>query len=417
MRVLVELFDKDPIKNVLGVCIFEPEIVVYLCDRRDSAFFKESAIYRLLKRRRLKTMPRFYYFDASDPVGIKKVIRAVIHDYPGCVFDFSGGRDLVLFMAGACFHEMHLPGYYLDVAQEQFVNLRGCEHLEPAFAVPDFSVEDIFAMSGATVQGHGHFHPAEVRDGFEDDILAVFEIVRRNTKAWGDFVAWLQTVCSKMPAGQLTLHAPKRIGNNHGSLYANPVLLHHLLEAGVLSRCDVSHKTVDLVFKSPLHKKCLLIEGVWLELYTYILAGQSGVFNDVQTSVVVDWDGVEGGSDNAKNEVDVLLVRGVVPVFISCKMSLPSALALSEIRLLATKFGGENSRAVVVTGGRLGNNFKALQARAADLGIIILDKDIIDSGQLKSSLVHIAQKFQPPKEPRLVNAAMLSPQLRDPAES
>lgn len=406
MRVLIELFDRDPVENVLSACIFKPEIVVYLCDERDSAFFKESAIYRLFKHRGLKTLPRFYYFDASDPVGIRGVLEAVVRDYPGCVFDFSGGRDLVLLVAGACFGEMRLPGFYIDLQRERFINLRGCEELAWLFEIPKFTAEDVFAMTGATVHGYGHFHTKGIDDGFERDILAVFEVVRKNPRAWGDFVSYLQGLCAGTPQNTLSVEGPRRVKNGRSSARANPVLIGHLQQTGVITKSSITRHRLELTFKSPLHRRCLLIEGVWLELFCYVTARQSGTFNDARTSVVVDWDGVEGGSDNAKNEVDVFLVRGVTPVFISCKMSLPSALALSEIRLLATKFGGSQSRAVVLTAGELGDNHRALRARAQDLGIHILDRDVLNEGLLAQRLNEIAGT-QTENEPRLVDSHML----------
>lgn len=395
MRVLVELLDKDPIANVLGPCIFSPEIVVYLCDIRDSTFFKESAIYRLFKRRKMKTSPRFYYFDATNPGGIRKVLRAVARDYPGCVIDFTGGRDLVLLAAGVCHAELNLPGFYIDMPTERFINVRGCEHLEKDFAIPNFTADDILAMAGATVHGDGHYHVSGFSDSFEHDALAIYEIVQKNPKAWGEFVAWLQKFCSGTANTQMSVEGMKQKSSRNSS-QPNRVILKALQGTSAVDFKDIGKNRIEIIFKSPLHRKCLLIEGVWLELFCYFTAKNSNVFNDVRTSIVVDWDGVEGGRHNAKNEVDVLLVRGMVPVFISCKTGVPSALALSEIRLLSSKFGGSLSRTVLLTAARLGDEHKALRLRAADLNIALLDRSVSESGRLERVLTDLACPYPPP---------------------
>lgn len=413
LRVLIELFDRNPIHNVLGACIFKPNIVVFLCDTRDAGFFKESAVYRLFKRRKLKTQPRFYYFDASDPVGIRRVLGAVVRDYPGCVFDFSGGRDLVLLVAGACFAELQLPGFYIELPAGRFINMRGCQAEKDGFALPAFTAEDIFAMAGATVHGHGHFPTGQMDADFERDVLATWEVVQHNTKAWSEFVSWLQAVCNGSNSGELRVDGPRRVKGGRGGSHANPVLLNRLKEAGVLTRVDIQKHRVELKFKSALHRRCLLIEGVWLELYGYVSAKNSGLFDDVRTSIIVDWDGVEGGADNAKNEVDIFLVKGVTPIFISCKMSLPTALAMSEIRLLATKFGGRHSRAVVLTAGVLGEEHKALRQRAAELEITMLDKNVLARGGLVGSLIQLVNPPPVPKAQRLVDSRMLPQNLPD----
>ncbi len=403
MRVLIELLDRDPLENVLASCIFRPDEVVFLCDTRDATFFKESAIYRLLRRRKLKTQPRFYYFDASDPVGISRVLGAVVRDHPGCVFDFSGGPDLALLVAGAVFAEMRLPAFYIDIARGRFISLRGCESLAEQFAIPSFTAEDVFAMTGAAVHGYGHFSQNAINAAFEQDVLAAFAVVQRNAKAWGGFVSWLQGLCAGTPAGQLEVTGPRR--SRGGRYAANPVLLGHLEDAGLLRRVSFEKNLVTITFKSPLIRRCLLIEGVWLELYCYVTARRAGSFNDVRTSMIVDWDGANGGAANARNEVDVFLVKGVTPVFISCKMSLPSALSMSEIRLLATKFGGRHSRAVMLTAARFGEEHRALKARAADLELCLIDGETLARGTLVEELERIAAPLPEP-ETRLVGHRM-----------
>ncbi len=386
MRFLVELFDKEPIENVLGACIFEPEIVILLCDERDAVLFKESAIYRLLRRRNLRTRPRFYYFDGTDTTAIRQVIGAVVRDYPDCVFDFTGGRDLVLLTAGEMCAEDGLPGFYVDLPRGRFINVRGCEQLAASFKMPCFSAEDVLALTGATVHGYGHFHPGHITRDFEKDILAVFAVAQHNPKAWGAFVNWLQACAAHSPPGALTVACPQKMQDGDNRVVLNPAVVDGLLAAGVLKQVQRHGKRVQLTFKSALHRKCLLNQGVWLELYCYVVAKNAGFFDDVRTSVVVDWDGVEGGPDATKNEVDVLLVKGVVPVFISCKMSPPSPLALSEIKVLSAKFGGGYSRTVVLTASVLSAEHRSLKARAADLGILLLDGGAMDSNILAGRL-------------------------------
>ncbi len=389
IRVLVEFFDKEPIKNVMGTCIFEPELVVFLCDKRDLKLVKESAVYRLLRHRKLRTRPRFYYMDASRPEEIVRVMQAVVRDYPGCVFDFSGGRDLALLTAGAYCETHEIRAYYIDYDNQRFIDLRGCKGLESQFAMPVFSAEDIFVLTGATIHGYGHFEAKELTPEFERDVLQVWEIVKTNTKAWGNFVAWLQAVCSKTSPLALEMECPLYLNSEPHGVKANPLILENLQQAGILKQCRIKKESVLLEFKSLLHKKSLMNQGIWLELYCYTMAKQSGFFDDVRTSLVIDWDGVEGGPDTTKNEVDVFLVKGVVPVFVSCKMSVPIPLALSEIKVLSVKFGGSQSKAVLVTAGVLGPEHKALQIRAADLGVTLIDFTAIKKEEMKQELIAV----------------------------
>ncbi|MEG2206274.1 MAG: hypothetical protein RRY03_06315, partial [Oscillospiraceae bacterium] len=100
IKTIVELYDKEPVENVLSACVFEPQILVYICDISDNTLRKETAVYRILKSRGLKTKPRFYYIDTTNLAAIYRTLAAVVRDYPGCMFDFTGGKDLVLLAAG-----------------------------------------------------------------------------------------------------------------------------------------------------------------------------------------------------------------------------------------------------------------------------------------------------------------------------
>lgn len=391
MRVLVELFDKEPIENILGTCIFEPEIVVFICDQRDSSLVKESAVYRLLRHRKLKTQPRFYYLDATDITEITRVLDAVHHDYPGCIFDFTGGTDLILLVAGAFCKAKNIPGYYIDFENQRFINVQKCSHLIERFRMPVFSAEDVFVITGATIHGYGHFEPKELNSELEQDASRVWNIVSQNPKAWGSFVGWLQASCSRTSSLALQVCGTQEMKSGTNGGRYNRVVARHLRDVGILTFLQEHGQTVELEFKNLVLKKSLQNQGIWLELYCYNTAKNTGYFDDVRTSIVIDWDGVDGGPDSTKNEVDVFLVKGMTPVFISCKMSIPVPLALSEIKILSIKFGGRHSRTVLVTGGTLGAEHRALRARAADLEVHLLDDSVIRSGKLGDELIRISQ--------------------------
>lgn len=407
MHILVELFDREPIKNVLGASIFKPDVVVFLCDQRDSSLFKESAVFRFFKRRGMKTRPRFYYFDALSVEAVTRLLEAVVRDYPGCVFDFTGGRDIVL-LAAAMFCEKHgLPAFHIDAKRGRFTNVQGCAALAERFALPRFTAEDLLAVTGATVHGHGHVVLDPIDGEMEQDVLAVFKIVMENTRAWGDFVSYLQICCAGSPAGELDMTGAKTMPGSSQLMRYNPAIFERLHEAGIFTQYAVEGKGVAFSFKSPLMKRCLMNSGIWLELYCFVMASRTHWFDEVQTSVVIDWDGVDGGADTAKNEVDLLLIKGITPVFVSCKMGLPGALALSEVKLLANKFSGTLGRAVVVCAQPLGRESRALQNRAEDLGVLLLGREALREDRLPELL--IAAATYPPPAPQQHVAATRPP--------
>ena len=229
VKTLVELYDKEAVENVLGACIFEPEMVVYICDERDSSMRKETAVDRLFKSRGLRSRARFYYIDTSDPARIHRTLEAVVRDYPGCVFDCTGGKDLVLLAAGVFCREKGLPAYYIDTQRAKFVDLGGCEALKSRFRLPQLTAEDIFSIAGARLVGSGHFAVEELGEELENDARRIWPVVFRDPAAWGKLVGFFQAAGD---SGQgLSVDAPHtlRVNRQTTAVY-QPQLLHELEE-------------------------------------------------------------------------------------------------------------------------------------------------------------------------------------------
>ena len=393
MNTIVELYDKEPLENVLSACIFQPEMVVYVCDVKDNTLRKERAVYRFFRSRGIRAKARFYYIDTTDLTLILKLLHAIRKDYPDCVFDCTGGKDLVLLAAGIFCMENRVPAYYMDIASRRFINLFGCESMQKQFSVPDLSAENIFALTGAKLVGSGHFKGETLDSEFEDDVLAVWNEILRDQNGWHRTAGFLQAAGARHPEQELGIHAKTEIRvNTQLTASADENFLCRLEHIGVIRDLRFDGQRVEFFHKSTLMRRCLQNHGIWLELFAYVSAKRSGLFSDVRTSVLVDWDGSEYNNKGTRNEVDVLAVHNVTPVFISCKMGVPTPLALSEIKTLSDKFGGERTQTVLMTAADVEKKNPAVAQRARDLGIYLLDARKMDSGALAKRLRIIAEK-------------------------
>ncbi len=402
MRFLIKLFDREPIKNLLSACVFEPEVVVYLCDETHANLFRESAMYRFFKQRGMKTIPRFLYLDPWSPVEVRGVLRAAFRDYEGCVLDLTGGQDLLLVMAGMLAQDMNLPVFHIDIYRRRFGNVRRCHELEQAFFMPHFSADDLLAATGAGIQGYGHIQPEQWDEAFEEEALAVFELVLQSTRRFGNFVHFLQQCCAKLHTETLQVVVLKKMRVDGRTVHHHAPLFQSLRAMGVLMQYEERETEVHFRFKSILHKRCLLSVGVWLELYCYIMARRTGFFSETLSSVLIQWSGEENNIEATKNEVDLLLVKGVMPVFVSCKTGVPHAQALYEVKQLCDRFAGSFGRAVLVTAQDLGVEAEAVRHRAAELRILLLDRRDIRKNRVGAKLQELAQSPAPrPRMPRV----------------
>ena len=141
---------------------------------------------------------------------------------------------------------------------------------------------------------------------------------------------------------------------------------------------EKSEKGFTLHYASPQVKKALLQEGQVLELVVYLALLKAGVEEelpvDVMTGVSLLWDD-DNDPEETENEVDVIALRGTVPVFISCKNGRVEPEELYKLSTVTERFGGELGRAVLIANqlpeeGRFAQSFRA---RAEDMNIRILD--------------------------------------------
>ena len=167
-------------------------------------------------------------------------------------------------------------------------------------------------------------------------------------------------------------------------------LMTRLAEFGLLQDVHASGGRVQFRFESPIVRQCLNDIGVWLEMYVYKQAVESGLFDDVQISVVVDWDGDINESINTINEIDLILTRGVSSLFVSCKSGVPSTMALNEINTLTEWFGGMFSKGVIVTMCELSTVSPATYRRAIDMGLCVIQKEDMEAGKIGELLAAAA---------------------------
>ncbi len=133
-------------------------------------------------------------------------------------------------------------------------------------------------------------------------------------------------------------------------------LLDKLQRRGVID--DQSSKdALKYTYHSQLLRYCTQKEGNVLEVKT-LLEGRSVLengapyFHDCKMSVSIDWDGVVHNSQKripeTRNEIDVVLMHGTVPLFISCKNGSIDEEELYKLHTVAEYFGGPYAKKMLI---------------------------------------------------------------------
>ena len=348
VRTLVELYDERPLENVLGVELFRPEQVIYVCpDETPENAGKQLGAY--FAHRGIAARLRFMRVDKYDTEAVLQAFREILREHPDAVIDITGGTDDVLFAAGLACAEEKIPVVTYSRTRNRFYSI---QHAPDAHGVPceiAFSVEDCFLMAGGSMRKGRVDNSVLYR--YLDDIDPFFSVFLKYRARWDRIVSYIQRISPAREDGTFSLgvQGAYTVKGEHGALSAPEDALRDFERIRLISCLQIEpEESVSFVFRDPQVRAWLRDVGSVLELCVYKACLDSGIFNDVRSSAVVDWNGDDPDS-KVSNELDVMCTRGITPVFISCKTCMIRTEALNELAVLRDRFGGGIARAAIVT--------------------------------------------------------------------
>ena len=153
MQTLIELYDERPLENVLGVEVFRPQRVVYICPEgvaSDQTIQKELRAY--FRHRGMKLELIFYRSSVYDVGAMLRVFRKVLTQYPDASLDITGGTDAVLFAAGLLSAECGIPVFTYSRKRNRFYNICNAPFASNVLCDVSFTVEECFLMAGGSMR-------------------------------------------------------------------------------------------------------------------------------------------------------------------------------------------------------------------------------------------------------------------------
>ncbi len=377
MKTIIELFDRETILNILAVCAFDPapEQVVFVGDfgdRRELESIKDWTA-GFLAARGIESRLYFRDVDTSDCSAIIEELFAVEREFPECVLEISGGKYLSLLAAGMFAENTDIPIFHYDIDRRNFADIRGFAEANEV-PLPYFSARDVFELSQAGTLGYGHFSPPQLDLEAREDARQLWYIFLAHRSDWHEIVLFFQSA-DTLPGSGLAVDTNRMIKNM--SSRERDQLLEELAEAGLITRLRKRGSQVQFTYKSSVVRAMLQDAGAALELFTYAcIKRRADHFWDCEINIRIDWDG-EGPSATS-NELDVVAMCGLTPLFISCKSGRLQTAHLNEIYTVTKKLGGLFARPVLMTAalGSADDNRWMLQ-RASDMGIAQIGLDDI----------------------------------------
>ena len=337
--VQIDFFDKDIVSTLLPVTTMEPDKVCFLIDKR-IASGKDSKNLELAINKRLPgTKVEFYPVEIDSVLDINANIEKIVSENQDDVkyIDLTGGSELMSACGYRAAKEHGITAIYIDVRRENVLNIDTAEIIKE---VNHLTLEDWLNAVGAKRLGDSRDLPPE--EEF-DDIIAVSEVLFDHIPDW-------QSLCQ---------HIANRIAQTNGMEIEIPVNIcksrkgltaieNAFEDYGLWTRVDSEDTDSRRVYRftDKRRRGYITTFGVWLEFYIYIQALR--VYDEAAVGVVIDW--YEGDNiDTEDNEIDVMVMRRSVPIFISCKMRKPVSGDLYEVGFMASKLSGARAKGIVAT--------------------------------------------------------------------
>lgn len=392
----VEFFTKDAIENICTSLLQVPERVILIGDSK-KLMQRHAERYQSLFAQRGVAIE--FVCKAVNKNSLQSVVdelTAILASYNDCVFDLTGGEDLYLVAMGMLFERN-------QTIQMHRINLRNNSLLDcdmdgitiAEHNMPMLTVAECICLNGGDIVFDDIRAGATRRwawnEALQADIDALWEICRSDVREWNvqtSVFAAAERFCSGNE-DPLVTEAPipylQDYLENMGSGYVIfKRIINGLFNAGLLTYVDCNERSFMVAYKNETVKHCLLKAGQVLEMKLFSAAcaakeaDHSRTYHDVMTGVQLDWDGkihTQGEAYDTENEVDVILMHGMTPVFVSCKNGAFTSEELYKLNAVAQKFGGKYAKKVLVATA-LDTACDApdyLRQRAKDMNILLVE--------------------------------------------
>ena len=390
MNCLIELYSEDKISNLAAVLAFKPKKVVVLYSGT-----KERKLKKIenLKRACLYRYPSlifdYEYFDETNLNSIINVFSSIIHKNPDCYLNITGASELgAIGIYLACVKNF-VPIFKLDLKKNKLINIKGCSSLENKEIPCVLNAEVLFLANGAFISGSNHLTPLVSMYG---NILEFCSIVFKNIEDWKKLCYYLQTGKNHYPQTEQTnlFWSPKEIKNTKKeTIFSGEYFLVEAEKLSLIYNLDICDETVSFNFKNEVSRQYFTDFGGWLELYCYIKLIKSQKFRDVKISVKINWEKNIYDFVNVINEIDITFFYKNIPCFLSCKIAEPTAIALQELLIYSSFFGGKYSKTILVTLSKLEKNFSKFYKRSKNMDVLVIDGNDLE----KNDLIDLIEKF------------------------
>ncbi len=350
----IEFFDKTTVENICACLTFVPDKIILLGSKSRVLSAHSQRYASIFEGRGQRVEIVWKSLNRNNLNGIIEYLSNIVETEEECAFGLTGGDDLFLTAAGIVYERYKDKHILLHRYNIHNNTVYDCDNDGKVFTINENSylsvAENVKVYGGEVVFGGRGTTLWSLTDDFKNDILAAWSVCKQNPKRWNSCI------------GQ---------GVSEGEV------IEKLEKYGLVKK-----KGNRLEYKNSQVKNLLTKSGLALELIIYLAGKQAcdefgkSMYNDVLNGVCIDWDGItDADAVDTQNEIDVMYMHGMIPVFISCKNGAVDTEELYKLNSVAHRFGGLYAKKVLVATSldKMGSFSDYFRQRAVDMNIRIIE--------------------------------------------
>lgn len=358
--ILINQVDEHNESNILATQEFNPSTVYFIKDKDSEEKMKTLKLYYEKNFPKIKIEE--FSVEEGDKEGLEKIIKNIKDK--NVLINLTGGNKInSLILLEICIRE-NLIALYIDIKKKVMYEFKESIIIHKK-TFEDLEIDDIVKASGGKI----------VEDSSElcnkKDLIYFAEKISSNLELWHKYKQQLYDASifehDSMEQQRIYIHT-KALENEEVNLLDKILLkLKEMKEINYKKQDD----KITVNFNNDYLKAFIFKSGTWLEIETNKLINKIEEVDEAKNGVMFLWN---DANQSVRNELDVVAVKDSVPIFISCKDSDKyNEMALNELNVYASKFGGENSYKILVATKEPVKSPVKIRAKEMGINLIIFD--------------------------------------------
>ncbi|WP_195988469.1 DUF1887 family CARF protein [Clostridium sp. D53t1_180928_C8] len=358
--ILINQVDEHNENSILATQEFNPKVIYFIKDNNSEEKMKSLRLYYEKNFKSVKIEE--FIIKEGNQQELEKIIDSIKDK--NILINLTGGKRINSLILLNLSMSNNITALYIDIKKKVLYEFKdNIKIYEKTFE--DLEIDDIVKASGGKI----------VEDSSElcnkKDLIYFSEKISSNLDLWHKYKQQLY----EANIFEHDANEGKKIYIHTEGLEKEEVILLNKILSKLEEMKEINYRKqndkITVNFNNDYLKAFIFKSGTWLEIETNKLINKIEEVDESKNGVMFLWN---DENQSVRNELDVVAVKDCVPIFISCKDSDKyNEMALNELNVYASKFGGENSYKILVATKEPIKSPVKIRAKEMGIHLIIFD--------------------------------------------